>query len=143
MTKTAELKRARVFLADDDDDMRALVAHALTRDGYEVIEMCDGLETINRIRDALASNAKMPDLLVLDVLMPHYSGLGVLTALRRAHWSTPVIVMTSFPHESVAIRAKQLGAVAVFQKPFDMDDMRTAVLNASLGRYRTKPLTTF
>ena len=134
--------RKRVFLSDDDDDMRALLSHVLASDGFEVIESRDGLDTMNRLQDACDGAEGLPDLLILDVLMPHYSGLGVLTALRQAHWSTPVIVMTGFAHESVATRARQLGAVAVFRKPFDLDDLRTAALNASLGRFRTKPTLT-
>jgi two-component system, response regulator, stage 0 sporulation protein F len=131
--------RRRVLLSDDDDDMRVLLSHMLTIDGFEVVESKDGLDTMNRLQDACDGAQGLPDLLILDVLMPHYSGLGVLTALRQAHWSTPVIVMTSFAHESVATRARQLGAVAVFRKPFDVDDLRTAALNASLGHFRARP----
>jgi two-component system response regulator (stage 0 sporulation protein F) len=140
--RTARARR-RVFLSDDDDDMRALVSHVLIGDGFEVVESKDGLDTLNRLEEAYDGAQGLPDLLILDVLMPHYSGLGVLTALRKAHWSTPVIVMTSFAHESVATRARQLGAIAVFRKPFDMDDFRTAALNASLGHFRAKPVLTF
>ena len=75
----------------------------------------------------LDSTLEMPDLIVMDVLMPHLSGLGVLTALQGAGLETPVIMMTGFAHSSVVERAKRLGATTVLQKPFDVDDLRSAV----------------
>ncbi len=128
--------RRRILLSDDDDDLRELLAQVLEADGFDVTQSRDGLDTMNRLQDACDNGPGLPDLLILDVLMPHYSGLGVLTALRDAQCSTPVIVMTSFEHESVATRARQLGAVAVFRKPFDVDDLRTAAQNAYLGHLR-------
>ncbi len=123
---------ARVWIADDDEDMRTLLSAALQRDGYDVTETKDGRETMQHIRQAFDFPMRLPDLIVMDVLMPHYSGLGVLMELRRARWFTPVIIMTAFPDDVVVQRAKDLGAIAVFKKPFNMDSLRTAVLNASL-----------
>ncbi len=130
--------RTRIFVADDDDDMRILVCRALEKDGYDVVPIKDGLDAMNRIQEAFESPLLLPDLIIMDVLMPRYSGIGVLTALRRARWFTPVIMMTGFAHESVLQRAKDLGALTVFKKPFDMDDLRTAVLNASLTNVRAR-----
>ena len=58
--------------------------------------------------------------------MPICTGLQILEALRQAHWHTPVILMTAFGDEATRKRAESLLAV-LFDKPFDMDDLRTAV----------------
>jgi two-component system, response regulator, stage 0 sporulation protein F len=129
--------RTRIFVADDDEDMRILVSHALKKDGYEVVELKDGLEMMNRIQHAFEFPLQLPDLIVMDVLMPRYSGLGILAALRRARWFTPVILMTGLTDDAVFERSKELGAISVFRKPFDIDTLRTAVLNASLTSART------
>lgn len=122
---------ARVWIADDDEDIRSLVSSALLLDGYDVVETKDGRETMQRMRQALQTPLQLPDLIVMDVLMPHYSGLRILYELRQAHWNTPVILMTGFPHEAVIERATELGAIEVLTKPFRVEDLRAAVLKAS------------
>lgn len=123
--------RRNILIADDDDDMRALMATTLRNDGYSVVEASDGAQLLELLRDALEDARRRPDILVTDIKMPHLSGLGVLQALRRAHVRMPVIVVTAFADASMHTVAKRLGAVGVLQKPFDVDDLRTVVLNAS------------
>jgi two-component system chemotaxis response regulator CheY len=74
----------------------------------------------------------------MDFVMPRYSGLGVLSALRRANWFTPVIMMSGVADDDVRQKAKALGAAAFLRKPFDMDDLRTAVVNAAVLSSRAK-----
>lgn len=118
-----------IFLAEDDEDLRALLAAALRGDGHAVVEAKDGAELMRLLSDALEDARKAPDVVIMDVLMPFCSGLGVLTALRRVQWNLPVVVMTALRHESMHDYARRLGAAAVFAKPFDVDDLRTALLN--------------
>jgi CheY-like chemotaxis protein len=126
-----------VLIADDDDDMRALVATTLRIDGYQVIEAHDGAELLERLEGALGDPDERPDVVVTDVMMPRLSGLGVLDALRRAQLHFPVILMTVLADNSVYLVAKRLGAVGVLLKPFDVDDLRTAVLNACVAYSRS------
>ena len=79
---------------------------------------------------ALDDPQARPDVVVTDIMMPKLSGLGVLDAIRRAQLHFPVILMTVLADESVYVVAKRLGAVGVLRKPFDIDDLRTAVVNA-------------
>lgn len=123
--------RRNVLIADDDDDMRALMATTLRSDGYSVVEAHDGAELLEILRDALEDPRRRPDILVTDIKMPRLSGFGVLQALRRAQVRMPVILVTAFGDQSMHTVAKRLGAVGVLQKPFDVDDLRTVVLNAS------------
>jgi len=67
---------------------------------------------------------------VTDVRMPNFSRLGVLRMLRQARSDLPVILMTADPSPAIQSDAAQRGAAAVFRKPFDVEDLRTAVINA-------------
>jgi DNA-binding NtrC family response regulator len=126
-----------IFLAEDDDDQRAIISLALKSDGYEVIEAKDGTELLDLLAVASAVPEKRPDIIVSDVLMPGYSGLGVLAALHKAAWRVPVILMTALQGSEVVRDAERLGACAVFRKPFDLDDLRTAIMNASVWSQRS------
>jgi DNA-binding response OmpR family regulator len=124
------LANMTVLVADDDDEMRALVVETLQADGYRVMEARDGEEVLALLSDSLADRNTLPDVIVADVRMPKLSGLGVLEELRRAQVTLPVLMMTGFVPDSVDVVARRLGAVGVLRKPFDVDDLRTAVMNA-------------
>jgi two-component system, response regulator, stage 0 sporulation protein F len=138
LTGAAMVDATTVLVADDDDDMRALVASALRADGYDVLEARDGAELLDRLEQALEQPAARPDIVVTDIMMPRLSGLGVLDALRRAQLHFPVILMTVLADDSINIVAKRLGAIGVLRKPFDVDDLRTAVVNACVA-YARRP----
>jgi DNA-binding response OmpR family regulator len=116
-----------IFLADDDDELRELVAIGLKADGFEVLEARDGGQMLECIRGALLHRTPMPDMVIMDVRMPECSGLALLAALHRARWPTPVILITGFGDAGLHERAKDLGATAVFDKPFDLDELRKTV----------------
>lgn len=127
-----------VLVADDDDDLRALVASTLRADGYDVVEASDGADLLDRLEDALQDPRSRPDVVVTDIMMPRLSGLGVLDALRRAQLHFPVILMTVLADESIHIVAKRLGAIGVLRKPFDVNDLKTAIMNACVA-YAARP----
>jgi CheY-like chemotaxis protein len=122
----------RVLVADDDEDMLSLVSDTLRGDGHEVVEARDGADLLERLESALQDPGARPDVVVADVMMPRLSGLGVLEALKHAHLHFPVVLMTVLADDSVRTVARRLGAVGVLRKPFDVDDLRTAVMNAVL-----------
>ena len=61
--------------------------------------------------------------------MPGFTGLEVLAGLRDANWHTPILLITAYGSDETYEEAARLGASGVFDKPFDIDDLRTAVLN--------------
>ncbi len=118
-------KRPRLLLAEDDDEIRTTLADIFALDGYQVTAAPDGtllVQYLERARDA----QQIPHVLVLDHRMPGVSGLEIARALREAGWPIPIIMITAFAGDIEAI-ARNAGADAVFQKPFDADDLRTAV----------------
>jgi CheY-like chemotaxis protein len=119
-----------VFVADDDEAMREAVATSLRAVGHNVVEARDGAELLDLLRAAMDAPLLRPDLVVVDVRMPNLSGLGVLAALQRAQWNVPVLLMTALADESVQTIARRMGAIGVLRKPFETDDLLTAVLNA-------------
>jgi len=118
-----------VILAEDDTEFRRLLASVLQQEGYEVVEAPDGLALLASLENTLTVRRERPDafLVVADVRMPGLSGLDVLAILRCATWRTPVILITAFGDEATHAEGQELGAVAVFDKPFDVDVLRAAV----------------
>lgn len=121
----------RVILAEDDDEMRALLSTRLQKEGLSVIEVPDGLR-LTRLLQALALGSKHDepgvDLIVSDVRMPGRSGLEALAALKDSEVRIPFIMITGFGDLSTHAEALRLGAAAVFDKPFDLDDLCSAVV---------------
>ena len=134
----ADLERPRILLAEDDEEMRRLLSTTLSRDGFEVIEAKDGNDLIRLIGDQIFEGRGEPgiDLIVSDIRMPGLSGMNVLAGLRKADWATPVLLITAFGDKETHQEARRLGAVGVFDKPFDLDDFRTAVMNIIGGKMK-------
>ena len=124
--------RRRVLLAEDDAALRPLIASALRGDGYEVLEARDGLELLANVESTLAEWGPRPEgvLIISDVQMPGLGGLDVLAILRCAFWAAPVILITAFGDEETHAEAHELGAAAVFDKPFDLDELRSVAHEA-------------
>ena len=116
--------RGTVLVAEDDPEMRALLETALRADGFNVVAVSDGGALLDLLGDALLGTDHI-DLIVSDIRMPIMTGLQVLTELYQAAWSPPVILVTAFGDPAVHARARTLGAAAVFDKPFDLEDLTT------------------
>jgi DNA-binding response OmpR family regulator len=121
---TLGIHQARVLLAEDDHDMRVLLASALRRAGYAVEAVDDGSELLDQLSDALLARRQvLPDMIISDIRMPGWSGIDVLASLRQSDWSMPVILITAFGDAKIHARAEQLGAATLLDKPFDVDEL--------------------
>lgn len=119
--------RPQLVLAEDDDEVRLALADLFAHDGFDVTCVSDGELLVDHLGRCEARH-QLPDVIVTDHRMPGYSSLDILEGLRLAGWNVPVLVITAFGRE-VQDLAENLGARAVFEKPFDPDDLRTAVLH--------------
>ncbi len=117
--------RPFVVLAEDDDEVRETLGEAFEADGFRVVAVTDG-EQLAEVLDSCHRRGDLPDVVVTDHRMPAYTGLEVLEALKETGWPVPVIVLTAFGGE-VRSLAEACGALAVFDKPFDLDELRTGV----------------
>jgi CheY-like chemotaxis protein len=125
------LSPAHIVLAEDDYELRRMLAGVLIEDGYQVTELCDGGELLDYVTSYGLRAGAVPraDLIISDVRMPKHGGLEVLAGLRRARFATPVVLITAFPEADTLAAAEALGAVTVLDKPFEIDDLRMVVLN--------------
>jgi CheY-like chemotaxis protein len=118
-----------VLVADDDEDMRKLLSDVLREDGFTVSEARDGQELLAMLVEKTAPDGTpiAPDLVVTDVQMPGATGMRVLSHVRRAHPTVPVILITAFGSAELHAQAKRLGAATVLNKPFDLGDLRKLI----------------
>lgn len=131
---TEDLRPFRVLLAEDDNELRRLLATCLRNDGFEVIEAsdCGYLIYCLSFSEADYPDHVLPDIIVSDNRMPGMTGLEALEGLRKADWATPFILITAFGDEATHAEALRLGAAAVFDKPFDVRELRRSVMAHAL-----------
>jgi CheY-like chemotaxis protein len=108
-----------------------MIASELRAVGYHVVEARTGAEVLNHLGPALLSNnrAAQPEVIISDIVLPGVTGLEILAGLRDAKWGTVIIIMTAHSDRGWREQATAMGAEAFFQKPFEIDDLVTAVLN--------------
>jgi DNA-binding response OmpR family regulator len=128
---------AQILVAEDQADIRDLIALNLRHAGYRVNPVADG-------RAALASQAEQAsDLLILDLMMPGLDGLEVCKALRAKGRATPILMLTAKSTELDRVLGLELGADDYLTKPFSMAELlarvkallrRADLLRASQGQ---------
>ena len=114
---------AMVLAVDDDQVIRGLLRVNLEMEGHEVETAVDG-------RDALAKvGERRPDLILLDVMMPHMSGWDVLTQLKSdpATADIPVVFLSARAMEADIRKGHELGVDRYVTKPFDPIDLMDLV----------------
>ena len=117
-----------VLLAEDDREMRMLLAAALRQAGYDVVEALDGVDLLDCIAWVVERRPDWSEtVLVSDVRMPAMGGLEVLARLRSMGWPGPIILITAFGDEATHDLARRLGATHVLDKPFDLDVLCEAI----------------
>lgn len=95
--------------------------------GYQSEPCNDGVELVERIKAALSGEDELPSLVISDVRMPGLTGIEMLHWVKRECPEVPVILITAFGDRQTHQRAAQLGAQAVVNKPFDVEELRTQV----------------
>ncbi|RJG24064.1 sporulation transcription factor Spo0A [Paenibacillus thiaminolyticus] len=142
------MQKIEILLADDNREFTNLLADFLSEQEDMVVTgvAYNGEEVLQFLEQTRA----VPDVLILDIIMPHLDGLGVLERLRSMNLSPQpkIIMLTAFGQESITQRAVQLGASYYILKPFDMDILAnrirqlagvasTATVGSSTGSYMT------
>lgn len=123
------LRKIKVGIADDNNDFCEILKEFLTeQDEIEVIWTAkDGLDTIDKISD------NVPDVIILDIIMPHLDGLGVLErlAIMDLDFNPKVIILSAVGQEYITNRAINMGADYYIIKPFDFDTLTKRIYQLS------------
>ena len=119
-------KKQRILIVDDEKGLVRLMRMNLEHDGFEVVEANNGAQAMDRLR------ATIPDLILLDVMMPDMDGFTVLKMVREVG-PTPVIMLTAKGEEDDKIRGLELGADDYVTKPFSPREL-TSRIRAVLRR---------
>jgi len=126
--------QARVLVVDDEEGVRVFVTDALTASGHEVTQAADGVSALARMSE------RAFHLVITDLRMPGLDGLGVLTAVRRDHPETEVIVLTAHGSIESAVGAMKEGAFDFLQKPIGSPAELRAVVARAVERHRLRSL---
>ena len=121
--------RPLILVAEDDEDIAALIEYRLSTSGYDVVCVSDGETALN------AASEHQPDLAVLDVMMPRLDGYEVTRGIRERDEIArmPVILLTARVQEADIERGFEAGADDYLRKPFSPQELRSRVQSV-LGR---------
>ncbi len=109
-----------ILVADDNVASRELIREVLETSSYEVIEATDGLEAVHKARE------RAPDLVLVDIQMPHLDGFGVLQQLREdpQFRGLRVVALTAFAMQGDRERALDAGFDGYITKPVEIAALR-------------------
>lgn len=109
-----------ILVVDDEERMARFIRLNLEYDGFQVLEAYRGMEAIHILRD------KMPDLVLLDVMLPDLDGFEVLKTIREVS-TVPVIMLTAKGEEDDRVQGLELGADDYITKPFSPRELVSRV----------------
>lgn len=133
----AERPVARLLLAEDDPQLSEMLVELLSGEGYLVDAVRDGQSALQQ---ALTGS---PEVALLDRGLPHVDGLDLVVRLRRAGWSTPVLVLSAYGTARDRVEGLDAGAEDYLAKPFDVEELLArlrALLRRPLSQAETLPV---
>ena len=120
---------SRIYAAEDDDNIREILRCTLESYGYEVEVFESAAPMLERMRQQL------PDLVLMDIMMPDMDGFQVLQKIREKH-NVPVLMLTAKSDEEDKVSGLRLGADDYLTKPFSINELMARV-NSLIRRYTT------
>jgi two-component system, response regulator, stage 0 sporulation protein F len=111
----------KVLIVDDQFGIRVLLQEVLAQEGYQVFQAPNGPTALDIVKE------ESPDLILLDMKIPGMDGLEILRNIRKLQVDTKVIMMTAYGELDLIQEAMEMGALAHFTKPFDIDELRQAI----------------
>ncbi|MFP5342567.1 MAG: response regulator transcription factor [Candidatus Limnocylindria bacterium] len=118
----------RILVVDDDPKIRTVVRRGLAYEGYRVVEASSGEEGLEKAREHL------PELVILDVMMPGIDGLEVTRRLRAARGEVAILMLTARDEVKDRVEGLETGADDYLVKPFNFEELLARV-HALLRRH--------
>jgi two-component system, OmpR family, response regulator VicR len=107
----------KILIAEDDSLILKTMELCLKKEGFEVICSVDGLDAMEKIE------AYKPDILILDIMLPYFSGLEIVGKVKQSENPVPTIVLSAMGQQAVADEAIKLGADQYMTKPFNIHSL--------------------
>ncbi len=121
-------EKKSILIVDDEANVRESLRLILSRH-YKVKAVENGQQALNLLSDASSDKAvdgedeELPNLVLLDVMMPGLDGIGLLEKITASHPHMPVIMLTATTAVKTAVQAMKIGAVDYLSKPYDVDEL--------------------
>ena len=126
----------RILLIEDEELIRDMIAVALEEEGYEVQTTNNGRNALTLIQNkGLSDSEFIPDLIILDLMLPEVNGLDICRLLRYQGNITPILIVSAKGSETDRVLGLEVGADDYLTKPFSMREL-TARCRALLRRQR-------
>ena len=120
---------ARLLIVEDDDDLRQILSQRFSESGYDVVTAATGPDALEAVE------AQVPDLVLLDVMLPGLDGVEVCRRLRAAHPLLYICMLTARADELDRVVGLEVGADDYVTKPFSLQEV-VARVRAALRRVR-------
>ena len=114
-------QQARILIAEDDQGVRTSLTRALTFQNYKVTAVNDGAQALEAV------DGQLPDLVILDVSMPHVDGLTACRMIREKYRSLPILMLTARHEISDRVAGLDAGADDYVVKPFALEELSARV----------------
>jgi len=113
------MQRKKVLIVDDDEELVRILCVNLQVEGFDVCTAFDGMSAVMR------AHKDQPDLIILDIKMPAGDGFSVVERLQSSNrtFAIPVVFLSALPKEDHENRAKEVGVLHYFAKPFNMETL--------------------
>lgn len=112
----------KILVVDDEKSIRESVRFSL-QDKYRIFLASTGVEAIDLV------TKEIPDLVILDILMPDRDGLDILKEIKEINKEIPVVMLTGISRVKTAVEAMKLGAFDYITKPYDIEELTILVAN--------------
>ncbi|MBI3911587.1 MAG: sigma-54-dependent Fis family transcriptional regulator [Armatimonadetes bacterium] len=124
MSDQQSVRTGRLFIVDDEPNIRRVLTTLCTREGWHVLAFESGQDALNALAESDV------DVVVTDLSMPGMTGTDLLRRLRERGCQVPVLVITAYGSIASAVEAMKLGAFDYLCKPFDVEQVKLAIQRA-------------
>jgi two-component system phosphate regulon response regulator PhoB len=130
-------QKNRILLVEDESLIGDMIVVALEAEGYEICKVSDGRAALNLFQNPDLKNDKkfIPDLIILDIMLPEINGLDICRLLRYQGNITPILIVSAKSSETDRVLGLEVGADDYLTKPFSMREL-VARCRALLRRQR-------